>query len=179
MPTQLSLDAQLFFWWDSLAPGRGATMDEMLSITGVTDPQIIRNALVRLRKGEVRDPSSSGTLRPRPIRYNTADQRYYDLSKVTPDLVASQVPGRVLAEAVKELLTRAITLESAIGADGLAISAEQYLSDPELRQLISQLPIPTAWRVHEIVLRIAQARQILAIEDARRAAGQLPAPTTP
>ena len=115
MSTQLSLDAQLFFWWDSLPPGRGVTMREMLSITGVSDPQAIRNALVRLRKGEVRDPSSSQNLRPKPIRYNTDDQHYYDLSKVTPDLVASQVPGLILVETVKELLNRVITLESAMG----------------------------------------------------------------
>jgi hypothetical protein len=180
MQTQLSLDAQLFFWWDSLLPGHGATMGEMQSITGVADPQSIRNALVRLRKGEVKDPSSSKeTLRRRPIRYNTKDRRYYDLSRVTGNLVASQVPGMILAEAVRELVTRAITLESAMGADGLALSAEEYLSDPELRELIGQLPIRDAWKVHEIIFHITQARQLLAIEEARRMGGQLPGPTTP
>lgn len=177
MQGQLSLDAQLFFWWDSLPPGRGSTMDEMQSTTGVTDPQIIRNALVRLRRGKVKDPSSSGRLRPRPIRYNTRDGRYYDLSRVTPELVASQVPGMVLADIVKQLLTRAITLESAMGPDGLALSAEQYLSDPELRELIGQLPIRDAWKVHGVVVHITEARQLLAIEEARHTAGQLPGPT--
>lgn len=162
----LSLDAQLFFWWDSLPPGRGVTMSEMCQILGVADPQMIRNSLVRLRKGIVRDPSSKGRLQPKPIRYNTADAKYYDLMHSTPNTVAAQIPGNILAETVKELLVRALTLENALG--GLALSAQQYLDHDDLRALIAQLPTDIMWRVHDTFLRIAQARQLLALEEARR-----------
>lgn len=171
----LSLDAQLFFWWESLPPGRGVTMAEMCRVMSVNDPQLIRNSLVRLRKGIVRDPSSPGVLQPKPVRYNTADANYYDLSRVTPDLVASQVPGQIIAQTVSELLNRALTLESALG--GLALSAQQLLSHDDLRALIAQLPTETAWRVHDTFLRIAQARQLLALEEVRRQA--LPDPNNP
>lgn len=150
-------------------------MNEMCRVMGVHDPQLIRNSLVRLRKGNVRDPSSRGLLQPKPVRYNAADANYYDLSRVTPDLVASQVPGQIIAKTVSELLNRALTLESALG--GLALSAQQLLSHDDLRALIAQLPTETAWRVHDTFLRIAQARQLIALEDVRRQA--LPDPNDP
>lgn len=171
-----SLEVRLFFWWDNLAPGSAVTMQEMMNAMGTTEPQVIRNALVRLRRGLVRDPSSATeNLVPRPIRYDQASGRYYDLSKVPPDLVASEIPGRVLTRQISELLHRAFTLEQALGEHGLALSAQQYLQNPDIRHLISQLPTETMWHVVDTVERLARARHLLAIEQATRPQGLPPA----
>ena len=173
MPARPSLDLRLFFWWDNLPPGRGVTMDDMLEAMGAGDAQTIRISLTRIRQGKVKDPSRrNGFLRPVPIRYNAADRRYYNLEKVTPDLVAQQVPAQVLTSVVSQILNRVLTLDSAIG-HGLVLSAQNFLSDDDLRQLLAQLPLEGAWRVHETTLRIAQARQLLALAEARNG-GQLP-----
>ena len=88
----LSLDAQLFFWWDSLPPGRGVTMTEMCQVMGVVDPQAIRNSLVRIRQGRVKDPSSTSKLSPKPVRHNAADGKYYDLMHSTPIRLQRRCP---------------------------------------------------------------------------------------
>ena len=165
----LSQEAHLFFWWDSQPPGHGATMHEMMQEIGAHDPQIVRNALVKLRKGEVPDPSSRGsTLRPLPIRYSPDHDRYFDLAKVNHDVVASQVPRSVVVSIVKRLLTQALNLESALGKDGLAMSAEQYLDNEDTKELIRQLPMETMWSLHGTTFKITQAKQLLAIEEATR-----------
>ena len=162
-----SLDVRLFFWWDSLPPGRAVTMSEMVTAMGVSDPQAIRNALTRLRKGRGRDPSSKGHLRPLPVRHNAGDSRYYDLSKVTGDNVAAQIPARILSDQFREILTRALTVQSAMGRGGLAVSAEQYLGDDDLRKLIGQIKVEEAWQVHGTFLEIAKARDLLDVASLR------------
>ena len=169
-----SLDVRLFFWWDALPPGTAVTMNEMLDAMHVNDAQTIRSSLTRLRKGGVRDPSGEGHLVPKPIRFDWASHRYYDLSKSTPDTVAAQVPGRILAERMAELLTRALTLESALGSDGLALSASQYLANDDIKELIRQLPTEAMWNVHGVIQELAKARQLLAIEEATRQQESLP-----
>lgn len=178
MSTTASLDLRLFLWWDGLPPGRGASMREMMREMNASDPQVIRVTLTRIRQGKVRDPSrQGGRLRPLPIRHNPADDLYYNLGKVTPDLVAQQVPGQILTSVVAELLNRVITIENAMGP-GLTISADTFLSDQDLRQLLAQLPMEGAWRVHEMTLMIARARQLLALMEARNG-GQFPPPSQP
>ena len=169
-----SLDLRLFLWWHALAPGTGVSMDEMLDAMDVYEAQVIRNSLTRLRKGRVRDPSSDGYLVPKPISFNSATRMYYDLSKVTPETVAAQVPGQILAEHISQLLTRAMTLESALGRHGLALSASQYLEHDDIRGLIAQLPVETMWNAHDVIQELARARQLLAVEEARRPQASLP-----
>ena len=169
----MTFDQQLYFFWDEVLPGTGITMEDMMEALGVQDTQRIRQSLTRIRKGEVRDPSSNGTLVPKPVRYDSGTKKYYDLSKVNPQLVASQVPGSILSNQISEMLTRAITLSSTVGEDGLALSAEQYLQDDQIRELILQLPSEKMWQVHDTVLELAKARQLLALQPGPDQ-GQLP-----
>ena len=163
----LSLDQRLFFYWDGLPIGTGVTMGEMVDAMGVIDPQHIRNALVRIRKGEVGDPTSNGRLVLRPIRYDSLTRRYYDLSKATPDLVRRQVPGHIVAQQVGQLLTRALTLMNSLGEHGLALSAQEYLSHDEIRDLLTQLPIDKMWQAENAIRELSRARQIIAIRDSK------------
>lgn len=167
------LDVRLFFYWENVPPGMGVTMRDMMSAMAVTDPQAIRSSLVRLRRGRVPHPTEPGHLRVKPVRWNSRDRRYYDLSRVTPDAVAAQVPGSILTTAFATLLTRAATLDSSMGEEGLVRSAQQLLDDDDTRRLIAQLPLPTIWQVHATVLRIAQARQLF---ELNAAGGGLPLP---
>ncbi len=162
----VSLDVQLYLWWDGLPPGTGVTMQEMLVNLGVNEPQAIRNSLTRIRKGRVRDPSADGYLAPKPVRYDSASRSYYDLSKTTPDVVAAQVPGNILAQQITQLLTRAFTLNEAL--NGLALAADQYLEYPEIRALIGQLPLETMRLASTTVQELAWARNLLAIEEVKR-----------
>lgn len=174
----LAFDQQLYFYWDGLPPGTAVTMQDMLEVLGVQDPQRIRQTLTRIRKGEVRDPSSKGKLVPKPVRFDTRTRKYYDLSKVNPQMVASQVPGSILSTQISELLTRALTLSSSVGDDGLALSAEQYLQDDQIKELILQLPTEKMWQVHGTVLELAKARHLLALR-AGPDQGQLPPQSGP
>lgn len=165
--TNLSLEQRLFFYWDGVPPGTGVTMEQMLSDLEVYDPQYIRNAFVRIRKGEVTDPTSNGRLVPKPIRYNSVTRRYYDLSKATPDLVQQQVPGQILAQQVGQLLTRALTLMHSLNENGLALSAQEYLNYDEIRDLLTQLPIDGMWQAENVIRELSRARQLIEIRDAK------------
>ena len=165
--TNLTLDQRLFFYWDGLPPGTGVAMEKMMAGLGVFDPQYIRNALVRIRKGVVADPTSKGRLVPRPIRYDSVTKRYYDLSKATPDLVQHQVPGHIVAQQVGQLLTRALTLMNSLGEHGLAMSAQAYLGHDEIRDLLSQLPIDKMWQAENAIRELSRARQIIEIRDSK------------
>lgn len=161
-----SRDFRLFSYWVGLPPGRGVTMNEMMEAMDVIDPQAIRSSLTRLRKGRVPDPSRPGTyLRPLPVRWNAPDTLYYDLSNVSGDLVAAQVPGSILSGAFGQLLSRIATLESAMGSDGLVRSAERLLDDDETRMLIQQIPLGEIWGVQDRLLRIARARELLELQQ--------------
>jgi len=142
-------------------------MDEMMVAMDVADPQAIRSALTQLRQGRVADPSLPGTfLRRLPVRWNPGNRRYYDLSNTPSEAVAAQIPGSILTGAFAELLNRVSALDSSMGADGLARSAAMLLNDNDVRRLIEQLPLPIIWQVHATVLHIAQARQLLEIQQA-------------
>lgn len=166
---QLPLATRLYFWWDSQPPGHGAALDEMVRAIGAGDRQTVRGALVKLRKGEIRDPSSpESILNPMPVHYSPSHKRYYNFASVNREIVAAQVPASALEFAIQRLLTVARNLESALGKDGLAISAQQYLKNADTRALIRQLPIEAMWSVQGTALRIAQAKQLLMIEEATR-----------
>ena len=162
--TKLSLEQRLFFYWDGLPPGTGVAMEKMMADLGVNDPQYIRNALVRIRKGLVPDPTSQNRLVPRPIRHDSVTKLYYDLSRATPDLVQSQVPGHIVAQQVGQLLTRALTLVSSLGEEGLALSAQEYLSHEEINDLLNQLPIEKMWEAENAVRELSRAKQLLEIK---------------
>ena len=113
------------------------------------------------------DPTSKGRLVPRPVRYDSVTKRYYDLSKATPDLVRSQVPGHIVAQQVGQLLTRALTLMSSLGEHGLALSAQEYLSHDEISDLLTQLPIEKMWQAENAIRELSRARQIIEIRDSK------------
>lgn len=164
-----SLDFRLYSFWRNLPPGTGVTMEEMQDAMDVDDRQLIRMSLTKLRKGKVRDPSGGGrTLQPLPVRWNPRNRRYYDLSRLTTELVAAQVPDHIMSATFSQLMTRCLTIDSAMGADGFEESAHQLLDDDGIRALIEQLPLPTIWQVQAIVFRIGQARQLLELEERRR-----------
>ena len=166
MERRTSLAFDLFTWWQSVPPGVGATMEEMLVGMDLADPQQIRNVLTQLRKGRVPDPSvRGGYCRSLPIRYNSADLKYYDFSNLSADTVAATIPGAILAEQFDELFTRIFTLESSMGNDGLVRSAQQLVDRPDIRRLIQQLPIEQIWRVQDAVQQIGRARQLLQLEE--------------
>lgn len=165
--TNLSLEQRLFFYWDGLPPGTGVAMGKMVADLGVYDPQYIRNALVRIRKGEVADPTSQGRLVPRPIRYDSVTKLYYDLSKATPDLVHDQVPGHIAAQQVGQLLTRALTLMNSLGEYGLATSAREYLDYDDIKDLLSQMPIERMWQAENAIRELSRARQLIEIKDSK------------
>jgi hypothetical protein len=171
VPRPISIAFELFTWWVSVPPGVGVTMDEMMDQISVGDSQTVRNALVQLRMGRVRDPSRPGQfLRRIPIRYSHAERKYYDFGKVTSSGVDAQIPGGVLANRFGELLTRVATLDSAMGADGLVRSADQLLDDAGTRSLIAQLPLKRIWDVATLALQVGQARQLLEMESLKNAA---------
>ena len=67
----------------------------------------------------VTDPEHPGNLlRPLQVRWNSSTRLYYDLGKVTEDNVAAQVPGIILSGNFRELFTRAVTLQGAMGETG-------------------------------------------------------------
>lgn len=173
-----SLDFRLFQYWVGLPSGRGVRMREMMEAVDASDPQIIRSSLTRLRKGEIPDPSRPGSqLRALPIRWNSTDRKYYDMSSVNQETVMSMIPGQIFSGAFGELMSRVATLDSAMGQDGLVRSAAQHLlDDVHTRELIRQLPLEQIWRIHATVLRIGQARQLLELQSARTG-GTLPTPT--
>jgi hypothetical protein len=174
MPRPASLEFRLLDWWLAVPAGVGVTMDEMKAQFGLTDGQVIRNALGRIRRGRVPDPGDRlRTLRAIPIRYHREDDRYYDFSKVNADAVDAQIPGEVLANRFSELLTRVATLDHAMGPDGLARSASDLLDDVSTRQLIAQLPIERIFEVAKLTMQVAQARQLLELESLRREVGEL------
>jgi len=171
-----SLDFRLFSYWVGLPPGRGVTMDEMMEAVDAGDPQTIRSSLTRLRKGQVPDPSQPGyPLRPLPVRWNPQDRRYYDMSNVSREAVAAMIPSQVFTGAFAELMSRVETLDSSMGQDGLVRSAQHLLDNAHTRDLIRQLPLPNIWQIHNTVLRIAQARQLLELQSVRSGEA-LPAP---
>ena len=165
----VSLDFRLFSFWIGLPPGTGVTMDEMMAAVGATDPQIIRISLSRLRQGKAADPSvRGGRLRPLPVRWNSSDRKYYDLSNLSPDAVDAQIPGLVLSGAMAQLLTRASTLNSSLGEDGLIRSADQWLQDKDIRKLLEQVPLAEIWQVQDHLREIARARELLSLPPKRR-----------
>jgi hypothetical protein len=168
-----SLAFDLFAFWQTVGPGIGVTMTQMMEATNAADAQAVRQALTQLRKGEVPDPSERGRhLRPLPVRYNSGDGMYYDFSNVSSETVAATIPGAILANRFGELFTRVFTLESSIGPDGLVRSAQNLLDHEDIRRLIAQMPLPRIWQVQDMVDQIARARQLLEIEG--RAADALP-----
>lgn len=172
-----SLDFRLFQYWVGLPPGHGVRMREMMEAVNTSDPQVIRSSLTRLRKGAVPDPSSPGSqLRALPIRWNSTDKKYYDMSSVNQEIVRAMIPSQIFSGAFGELLSRVTTLDSAMGQDGLVRSAEHLLDDVHARELIQQLPLEDIWRIHATVLRISQARQLLELQSARTSRA-LPTPT--
>ena len=125
-----SLDFRLFSYWAGLPSGRGVTMDEMMEAVDTGDPQTIRSSLTRLRKGQVPDPSQPGySLRPLPVRWNSTDRRYYDMSSVSREAVANMIPSQVFTGAFAELMSRVETLDSSMGQDGLVRSAQHLLEN--------------------------------------------------
>lgn len=180
-----SLDFRLFSYWANLPSGRAVTMDDMMEAVDASDPQVIRSSLTRLRRGQVPDPSRPGQvpdpsrpgdyLRPLPIRWNPQDRNYYDMSNISRDAVSAMIPGQILSGAFEELLTRVSTLDSSMNQDGL-VRAAHLLGDRHIRDLIAQLPLREIWRIHNTVLGIAQARQLLELQEAR-SRGSLPEST--
>ena len=169
MPRPVSLAFDLFTFWVSVPAGVGVSMQEMLDQLGATDTQSIRNALVRLRMGRVPDPSRAGSfLRRLPVRYHPVDGKYYDFSKVSPSAIDAQVPATVLVGRFAELMTRVTTLDSAMGNDGLVRSADQLLDDAQTKQLIGQLPVKQIFAVANLALQVAQARQLIEMEELKR-----------
>lgn len=165
-----SLAFQLFTWWQTVPPGIGVSMDQMLVAMDVADPQSIRQVLTQIRKGRVPDPSMAGAyLRPLPVRHNAADGLYYDLSSVSGDAVAATIPGTILENQFRELFTRVFTLDNSMGTDGLVRSAHELLDYGDIRRLIAQLPLARVWQVQDLVGQIARARQLLEIEVHRAA----------
>jgi len=171
-----SLDFRLFSYWVNLPSGRAVTMDDMMGAVDASDTQVIRSSLTRLRRGQVSDPSRPGDyLRPLPIRWNPQDRNYYDMSNISRDAISAMIPGQILSGAFEELLTRVSTLDSSINQEGL-VRAAHLLDDRHTRDLIAQLPLREIWRVHNTVLGIAQARQLLELQEAR-SRGSLPEST--
>ena len=157
------LDVRLHLYWRNLPHGHGVTLDEMVSAMDAADGQAIRASLTRLRKGRVPDPSGTTKyLPPLPVRWNSRDRKYYDLSRVTGDIVAQQIPAGVMSGAVAQLLTRVATLHGSIG--GLEESAQHLLSDDETKQLLLQIPFEEIWRVQDYLLEIGRARQLLELQ---------------
>jgi len=151
-------------------------MDDMMEAVDASDPQVIRSSLTRLRRGQVPDPSQPGDyLRPLPIRWNPQDRNYYDMSNISRDAISAMIPGQILSGAFEELLTRVSTLDSSMNQDGL-VRAAHLLGDRHTRDLIAQLPLREIWRIHNTVLGIAQARQLLELQEAR-SGGSLPEST--
>jgi hypothetical protein len=160
------LGVRLYFYWQNLPPGRGVSLMEMVTAMGTTDPQAIRSSLTRLRKGGVPNPASMSAddryLAPLPVRWNSRDRKYYDLSRVTGEVIAAQVPGNVMSSAIAQLLTRAATLRGSM--DGFAQSARTLLSDPETTQLLLQIRFEEIWRVQDYLVEIGRARQLLELQ---------------
>ena len=165
----MSLAHDLYMYWTlGVMPGVGVSMGEMMQALDVNDPQQLRSALTRLRKGEVPDPDAPGARLPiLSVRYNTADRLYYDLGRLTGDAVERQVPGEIYAEQMAQLLTRAITLNHGIGPRGMVRSAD-LLANPEIRDLISQFPVEEVYRVEDVVRELGRARHLLALQDGGR-----------
>ncbi len=171
-----SLDFRLFSYWANLPSGQAVTMDDMMEVVDASDPQVIRSSLTRLRRGQVPDPSRPGDyLRPLPIRWNSQDRNYYDMSNISRDAVSAMIPGQILSGAFEELLTRVSTLDSSMNQEGL-VRAAHLLDDRHTRDLIAQLPLREIWRIHNTVLGIAQARQLLELQEAQ-SRGSLPEST--
>ena len=165
MTRAASLNVRLYLWWTNVVPdGRGMSMDEMMDAMDVADSQTIRVALTRLRQGRVRNPAESGAyFPPLPVRWNAGNRLYYDLSSMTPEAVAAQVPGGILAGTIGELLNRVATIESSLGRDGLVASAERLLGDVDTRALILQIPLEEIWAVQDHLQAIGRARELLAL----------------
>jgi hypothetical protein len=158
-----SSDFRLFAYLDRLTPGVGVTMNELMGVADVIEPQTVRNSLTRLRKGEVPDPKVRGArLKPIPVRYNPSDRRYYNLARLSSDSIEAQIPGQILNSRVSDLITRAMTLDSAMGADGL-VTATVMLKDSDIRSLLAQLPIRDLQRAQNVVTQLAMARNLIEI----------------
>ena len=71
---------------------------------------------------------------------------------------------------MSQLVTRLTTLQSAMGSEGLVLSAEQLLSDLEIRQLIPQLPENDMYKIERLLLEVRHARRLLEIEEVKRKA---------
>lgn len=148
------------------APGVGLTMDEILEGLGERDPQRIRQALVDVRKGKVHNPATREKLRPLPVVWNSRNKRYYNLAAASSDMVERQIPGQILTRLVNELLTRVLTIGSAMGEDGI-VRAAHMLEDRDVRNLLLQVPYNELHRVTQQTLELSNARQLLEIEGRR------------
>ena len=119
-----------------------------------------------MRKGQIPNPAERGTyFAARPVRWNSSDRMYYDLSQVTDDSVMQQIPGEILSQAMGDLITRTGTIHSAVGEDGLYRAARTLLSDQATRALIQQLPLPEIWRAQDQLRLIGRARLLLEAGD--------------
>jgi hypothetical protein len=145
-------------------------MGEMMEAMQIDDEQQIRNALVKIRNGRVKDPGRPGSfLRRKPVRYHHPNKKYYDFSRATASVVRDQVPATVLARQFSDVLTRITTLGSAMGSDGLARSVDDLLDDGAIRELILQLPFDRTFEVANLAMQVAQARQLLELDRVRKA----------
>lgn len=171
-----SLDFRLYAYWTNLPPGTGVTMADMMAAMDIDDSQAVRNSLSRLRNGRAADPSQRGArLRELPVIWSPQDRRYYHLAWITPEVIETQAVGAALGRAFRVLQTRARSLDSALGSEGL-VAAFQLLDEQESRELLAQIPLELAQDVANRFQLIAQARQLMALSQAL---GGRPLPPAP
>lgn len=134
--------------------------------------QAVRSALTNLRKGKVRDPNDPGLYIPKlAVRYNPVTNRYYDFGRLNSTALGEMVPESVLDRSFTDLLTRTMTLNSAMGEDGFLKSMD-LLENADIRELIEQIPLGLIDRVEDTLKEIGGAkRRLLEIGDLH---GELP-----
>ena len=165
-----SLASRLHEYWTLAPAGAGVTMRQMMQALGEGEAQAIRSALTALRMGRVRDPAEPSSRLPKlAVRFNPGDRRYYDFAKLNPATIEERVPGTALSKAFQDLFTRVATLNSAMGEDGFLKASELLdLKNPEIRELIRQVPFTDISRVEDTVREIGRARYLLEIEERTR-----------
>jgi len=153
---------RLYNFWVGQPPGRGVTMDEMMEVADVSDPQPVRIALVQLRKGRVPDPDRRGwKLRPLPVNYNPGDRLYYNVAQITDENVGDQIPEGIWNLQLTQLMTRALTFETAFGEDGFERSVHDLLSEQGTRRALEQIPIQKIWQAKDAIEAISRARWMI------------------
>lgn len=169
----MTIAQDLYLYWQTVPNGVGVTLDEMMDAVNAFDGQQIRSALTALRKGEVGD-GAGGRFPRLPVRYSSVHQQYFHLGHLTADAVAAQVPGEVMAREFAQLLTRVMTLGSALGRDGIVNSAA-LLGEPDIMAMIRQFDVDIVHQVEDQVREIGRARLLLEL----RGGGDPPAALPP